>query len=172
MSKKESPYVAVKAKIDKLMANPDKPIEIPERKGNDRSFPDAPEFVRNIMGSSAGAGSGEFHVYRHLRRKEYARQRFLTEQARKEELDAEFEAKVEARRREEEERTAKKRAKRLKKKQKQKRAKMEKKSRQSDANEESSEEDGDVSDNTCLGNDGNVDGQETPISNISESHNV
>lgn len=29
------------------------------------------------MGSSAGAGSGEFHVYRHLRRKEYARQKHI-----------------------------------------------------------------------------------------------
>lgn len=28
-------------------------------------------------GSSAGAGSGEFHVYRHLRRREYQRQDFL-----------------------------------------------------------------------------------------------
>lgn len=36
-----------------------------------------------MIGSSAGAGSGEFHVYRHLRRKEYARQRFIEEQAKK-----------------------------------------------------------------------------------------
>lgn len=42
-----------------------------------------PEFVRNVMGSSAGAGSGEFHVYRHLRRKEYARQKFIQEKAHK-----------------------------------------------------------------------------------------
>lgn len=35
------------------------------------------------MGSSAGAGSGEFHVYRHLRRKEYARQKFIQEKAHK-----------------------------------------------------------------------------------------
>lgn len=35
------------------------------------------------MGSSAGAGSGEFHVYRHLRRKEYARQKFIQEKGQK-----------------------------------------------------------------------------------------
>jgi len=42
-----------------------------------------PDFVRNVMGSSAGAGSGEFHVYRHLRRKEYARQKFIQEKGEK-----------------------------------------------------------------------------------------
>ena len=35
------------------------------------------------MGSSAGAGSGEFHVYRHLRRKEYARQKFIQQKGQK-----------------------------------------------------------------------------------------
>lgn len=35
------------------------------------------------MGSSAGAGSGEFHVYRHLRRKEYSRQKFIQEKGQK-----------------------------------------------------------------------------------------
>ena len=39
----------------------------------------APDFVYNVMGSSAGAGSGEFHVYRNIRRKEYERQRVLDE---------------------------------------------------------------------------------------------
>ena len=32
-----------------------------------------------LLGSSAGAGSGDFHVYRGVRRREYARQKFLKE---------------------------------------------------------------------------------------------
>lgn len=55
---------------------------LPERP-KAKSTPSVPEFVRNVMGSSAGAGSGEFHVYRHLRRKEYARQKFIQEKAHK-----------------------------------------------------------------------------------------
>lgn len=60
----------------------DKPIVLPERPKT-KGTPSVPEFVRNVMGSSAGAGSGEFHVYRHLRRKEYARQKFIQEKAHK-----------------------------------------------------------------------------------------
>lgn len=116
-SKPFTAYDVQRKKLEKLMQNPDKPVVIPERK-DDRKFPDAPEFVRNVMGSSAGAGSGEFHVYRHLRRKEYARQRYLNDQARKEEADKEFEERVEAKKRAAEEKTAKKRAKRLKRKKK------------------------------------------------------
>lgn len=119
MSKPFTPYDVVKRKLDKLMDNIDKPVVIPERR-DERKFPDAPELVRNIMGSSAGAGSGEFHVYRHLRRKEYARQRFIKEQGKKEEADRQFDERVEAKKREAEERTARKRAKRLKKKAKKK----------------------------------------------------
>jgi hypothetical protein len=60
----------------------DKPIIIPERPKT-KSTPAVPEFVRNVMGSSAGAGSGEFHVYRHLRRKEYSRQKYIQEKGQK-----------------------------------------------------------------------------------------
>lgn len=35
------------------------------------------------VGSSAGAGSGEFHVYRHLRRREYQRQDYMDAMAEK-----------------------------------------------------------------------------------------
>lgn len=60
----------------------EKPVLIPERP-KERGSPHVPDFVRNVMGSSAGAGSGEFHVYRHLRRKEYARQKYMQEKAKK-----------------------------------------------------------------------------------------
>jgi len=102
-------------KLDRLMANPDKPIVIPGP-GRNKNLAPPPDFVRNIMGSSAGAGSGEFHVYRHLRRKEYARQKQITEQAILEQKDIDFQNRIEANKQLADAKTAKKRAKRLKKK--------------------------------------------------------
>lgn len=75
------------------------------------------------MGSSAGAGSGEFHVYRHLRRKEYARLKDIEQRSLTEKLDDQFQAKLDDNKRLAEEKTAKKRAKRLKKKKNQKKPK-------------------------------------------------
>nr|CAH7715628.1 unnamed protein product [Callosobruchus chinensis] len=106
-------------KLEKLMKNPDKPVIIPERP-KERGMPNVPDFVRNVMGSSAGAGSGEFHVYRHLRRKEFARQKYMQERAEKKKLQEEYHKKLEENKKRAEERTAKKRLKRLKKKQNQK----------------------------------------------------
>ncbi|PSN54610.1 PRKR-interacting protein 1 [Blattella germanica] len=114
-----TPYDLQRLKLDKLMKNPEKPAPIPE-KPREKNTPHVPDFVRNVMGSSAGAGSGEFHVYRHLRRKEYARQKFIQEKGEKELLEEAYHKKLEENRIAAEERTAKKRAKRLKKKKKQK----------------------------------------------------
>lgn len=61
-----------------------KEVAIPNfssKKDGSNAFCETPSFVRNVMGSSAGAGSGEFHVYRHLRRKEYARQKTIQQQS-------------------------------------------------------------------------------------------
>ncbi|BES97793.1 unnamed protein product [Nesidiocoris tenuis] len=112
-------------KLEKLMKNPEKPVVIPDRQKQKRD-PHVPEFVRNVMGSSAGAGSGEFHVYRHLRRKEYARQKNISEKSAKNTLDEEFQQKLVENQKKAEERTAKKRAKRLKKRQNLKKKKIEK----------------------------------------------
>merc|ERR1711944_310020 len=106
-----TPYDVQRSKLEKLMKNPEKPVSIPvPRKEKDPNK--APEFVYNVMGSSAGAGSGEFHVYRQIRRKEYARQKVMEERKTKEDLNEEYHAKLEENQREADERTAKKRAKR------------------------------------------------------------
>ncbi|XP_053313116.1 PRKR-interacting protein 1 [Spea bombifrons] len=109
-------------KLERLMRNPDKTVPIPEgpREWTPRS---APEFVRDVMGSSAGAGSGEFHVYRHLRRREYQRQEFLDTISEKQKLDEEFQRKLMENKMMEESKTAKRRLKRQKLKEKKKLAK-------------------------------------------------
>ncbi|KAI8821432.1 uncharacterized protein EV422DRAFT_488029, partial [Fimicolochytrium jonesii] len=100
------------ARIERLMARVDKPIVLPERKEKTVKAPR--DFVRNIQGSSAGAGSGEFHVYRALRRKEYERQKVLTEKGKEEEEQRLYHERLEQQKKEDAERTAKKREKRKK----------------------------------------------------------
>merc|ERR1719158_1296192 len=102
-------------KLEKLMANPEKPVRIPSRPV-DREANRAPEFNLNVMGSSAGAGSGEFHLYRQMRRKEQSRLKQLAYRKVRDELDAEFKQKLEENEKAAAEKTAKKRLKRQKKK--------------------------------------------------------
>ncbi|KAL9980984.1 hypothetical protein ACROYT_G009633 [Oculina patagonica] len=106
-----------KLKLEKLMKDPDKPVSIPA--GPKQWKPsEAPEFIRFVMGSSAGAGSGEFHVYRATRRREYNRMAYIEKTAEQQELDESYRKKLEEHKSQAEEKTAKKRAKRQKKKQK------------------------------------------------------
>uniref|UniRef100_A0A8C3RYF6 PRKR interacting protein 1 n=1 Tax=Chelydra serpentina TaxID=8475 RepID=A0A8C3RYF6_CHESE len=98
-------------RLERLMKNPDKTVPIPE-KLNEWAPRAPPEFVRDVMGSSAGAGSGEFHVYRHLRRREYQRQDFMDAMAEKQKLDEEYQKKLEKNKMIAEEQTAKRRRKR------------------------------------------------------------
>ncbi|XP_021791406.1 PRKR-interacting protein 1 isoform X1 [Papio anubis] len=100
-----------KLKLERLMKNPDKAVPIPEKMSEWAPRP-PPEFVRDVMGSSAGAGSGEFHVYRHLRRREYQRQDYMDAMAEKQKLDAEFQKRLEKNKIAAEEQTAKRRKKR------------------------------------------------------------
>ncbi|XP_078598912.1 PRKR-interacting protein 1 homolog [Branchiostoma floridae x Branchiostoma japonicum] len=134
----KTPADLQRMKLEKLMKNPDKLAPIPDGP-RERKAPTAPEFVRDVMGSSAGAGSGEFHVYRGYRRRELFRQKHLDEHAKKESQRDEFEKKLDANRQAAEEKTAKKRAKRQKKKMKKKMKKLEEKKQTEEENKEESE---------------------------------
>ncbi|KAM9117981.1 PRKR-interacting protein 1 [Pangshura tecta] len=124
-------------RLERLMKNPDKTVPIPE-KLNEWAPRPPPEFVRDVMGSSAGAGSGEFHVYRHLRRREYQRQDFMDAMAEKQKLDEEYQKKLEKNKMIAEEQTAKRRRKRQKLKEKKllaKKSKLEQKKQQEESDQ-------------------------------------
>ena len=110
-----------------LFANPDKEIQVPNP---DASKPcglaPPPEIVANVQGSSAGAGSGEFHVYKASRRREYERLRQMDEQVKKEKDTEEFEKQREERKTRDEARTNKNKARREKAKGRKAKAKEEK----------------------------------------------
>ncbi|XP_002066067.2 PRKR-interacting protein 1 homolog [Drosophila willistoni] len=161
-------------KLEKLMKNPDKPVNIPEQRREKDYMASVPTFVRNVMGSSAGAGSGEFHVYRHLRRKEYARQKNIQHQSAQEAADSAFQQKLEDNRRSAEEKTAKKRAKRLKKKQRAKRPREQKQSASSTQEQKESESSGSASENEEHSQDNTEESKEetlVPVVDKSESNN-
>jgi len=127
-------------KLEKLMANPDKPVNIPARRV-DHDVNRAPEFNHNVMGSSAGAGSGEFHLYRQMRRKERNRVAQLNYRRKRDELDDEFKQKLDDNERLAAEKTEKKRLKRSKKKQSKKRKKEEVEELKDSSDSESDPED-------------------------------
>lgn len=72
--------------------------------------------MANVQGSSAGAGSGEFHVYKASRRRENERLRAMDEEARTEEETKKWEEEERIRKERDEERTRKNREKRNKRK--------------------------------------------------------
>lgn len=84
-----------------------------------------PDFVRNVWGSAAGVGSGDFHIYRGIRRREYARLEFIEQQAKEKAKADAYIAEHEAKNRAIEEKRAKKRAKRQKRKEARKRRRKE-----------------------------------------------
>ncbi|XP_033102176.1 PRKR-interacting protein 1 homolog [Anneissia japonica] len=136
--------------VERLMKNPEKPVFIPEVRKQWKPR-EPPEFVRDVMGSSAGAGSGEFHVYRGYRRREQVRQDFIDGQNEKDEKEAEFQKKLQENEKQAEERTAKKRAKRNKKKlnAKLKKQKLEESTKEDDEEEEEEEEEN-TGEETCF----------------------
>jgi Protein of unknown function (DUF1168) len=80
-----------------------------------------PEKVVNPYGSTAGAGSGDFHVYRHARNREMKRQDDMERSAAEQEAEDKYQRELEANRQWEEERTAKRRRKREREKNSKKR---------------------------------------------------
>lgn len=104
--------------IESLFLDPSKPVTLPptSSNSNSRSLAAPPEIVANVQGSSAGAGSGEFHVYKASRRREYERLRVMEEEGKKEEADDTWQREEREKRERDEERTRKNREKRMKKK--------------------------------------------------------
>jgi Protein of unknown function (DUF1168) len=123
------------------------------------------------MGSSAGAGSGEFHVYRHLRRKEYARQKHLKMLSETEKLDLDYQDKLEMNQMIAEERTNKKRQKRLKKKNKQKQKGKKPKLQEEVSNSEHNTDDDDDDDDNDDKNDDQKSDNDASENNSEHAHN-
>ncbi|EPS30121.1 PRKR-interacting protein 1 [Penicillium oxalicum] len=103
--------------IESLFKDPSKEIRLPSapKERTSSSLAPPPEIVANVQGSSAGAGSGEFHVYKASRRREYERLRLMQSEVEKEKGDAEWEKQREEAKRKDLEKTEKNRRRREKK---------------------------------------------------------
>ncbi|KAL4870934.1 hypothetical protein BDV12DRAFT_164944 [Aspergillus spectabilis] len=102
--------------ISSLFRDPAKEIKLPTASHNRTAsnLPAPPEIVANVQGSSAGAGSGEFHVYKASRRREYERLRLMQDEVDREKDGVEWQKKQEEVRRKDEEKTEKNRKRREK----------------------------------------------------------
>jgi hypothetical protein len=114
-----TPVSAQAASVEALFSKPDQDIRLPPSASSSaassalaRAAP--PEIVTNVQGSSAGAGSGEFHVYKASRRREYERLKAMDEEVKKDKDKEEFDREKKERERRDEEKTRKNREKREK----------------------------------------------------------
>lgn len=71
-----------RSQLEKLLKDPVKPAYIPAAP-KDKAIRAPREMMKNVQGSSAGAGSGEFHVYKASRRREYERLKMMDEETKK-----------------------------------------------------------------------------------------
>ncbi|EPQ31432.1 uncharacterized protein PFL1_00767 [Pseudozyma flocculosa PF-1] len=101
--------------LEKLLAHPERQVHIPAPP-REKSIRPPREIQKNVVGSSAGAGSGEFHVYKHARRREYERIKLMEDGANKIMQAEEFARQHAAKVMQDEAKTDKNRAKREKKK--------------------------------------------------------
>lgn len=77
-----TPLERQRSQLERLLKDPSKPAYVPPAP-KEKTIRAAREMMKNVQGSSAGAGSGEFHVYKASRRREYERLKIMEEQARK-----------------------------------------------------------------------------------------
>ncbi|KAL5340127.1 hypothetical protein BJX70DRAFT_132883 [Aspergillus crustosus] len=111
-----SPHNEQATAISSLFRDPSKEIGLPSsaQYRTASNLPAPPEIVANVQGSSAGAGSGEFHVYKASRRREYERLKLMQNEVDREKDEVEWQKKQEDVRRKDEEKTEKNRKRREK----------------------------------------------------------
>ncbi|KAL4781836.1 hypothetical protein BJX76DRAFT_311921 [Aspergillus varians] len=111
-----TPHAEQATAVSSLFRDPGKEIKLPGTAVQKlaSSMPAPPEIVANVQGSSAGAGSGEFHVYKASRRREYERLRLMQEEVDRDKDQVEWRKKQEEVRRKDEEKTEKNRKRREK----------------------------------------------------------
>jgi hypothetical protein len=113
-ARQTSPHSQTASQIDALFSKPEQHISIPSTSSSLTKPGGAhvPEIVQNVQGSSAGAGSGEFHVYKASRRREYERLRSMEEEVKREEEGEKWERERREREERDREVTRRKREKR------------------------------------------------------------
>ncbi|PWN96144.1 DUF1168-domain-containing protein [Tilletiopsis washingtonensis] len=85
----QTPQEVQAAAVARLLANPERAVRLPGPP-KEKELRAPRDMIKNVSGSSAGAGSGEFHVYKHARRREYERVKLMEDKAKKEEETAAF----------------------------------------------------------------------------------
>ncbi|GAA5960115.1 hypothetical protein JCM3765_002477 [Sporobolomyces pararoseus] len=118
LSRHATPAEIQAHQLSKLLSNPDKEVYIPNRpqEGVGKTLRPPREMMKNVQGSSAGAGSGEFHVYKQSRRREYERLKLMDEEEAFLKQKQEAEERQRAAEQAAEEKTSKNRLKRQRKK--------------------------------------------------------
>ncbi|KAJ1876134.1 hypothetical protein LPJ55_000036 [Coemansia sp. RSA 990] len=103
------------------MKHIDKPIDLSV--SEKPAIKPPPDIVLNVRGSSAGAGSSDFSIYRNQRRKENLRIKLMEAEAAADRIQEEFENEMESLKQKDDEKTARNRAKRQKRKNRAKKSK-------------------------------------------------
>ncbi|KAL4402902.1 protein kinase inhibitor [Malassezia pachydermatis] len=108
--------------LEEMFKNPKRAMRLPSPPRSAYKVREPPEMVDHVQGSSAGVGSGEFHVYKMTRRLESDRIQAMQDEADRKAAQADFDAKRNAQAELDEAKTSKNRARRAKKKMAQQRA--------------------------------------------------